>query len=239
MVDVLSLILGSNLGQYKDDPQVEGILTSLANEIELVIQALMEFMTLEDLDLCSGVLLDMWGMLCEEPRGTKTDAQYRKVLKLIFQNPISGTPDEILKEMSVRNNDAVVSYTPMYPAAFWLFCNGSNVDFSILNRYSPAGVGWHAGCNLALSTGEDFLLSSGNPLDTLWVDGPCPSAAYPEDREWDGGAGVIQSDSAVFKEAWPFLDGTGIGQQPDGGENTINPDNYKFIDGSFADAMGT
>lgn len=221
--------------QYREDPIFMAIVNTIGKELDLVVQAIQEEALISDLDSCSGVLLDLWGELCCEPRGNKNDAEYKKILKLVFQNPISGTPDEIMRELAVRHNAVSVTYSPEYPAGFWCTTTGYDMTQDEIESYAPAGVQAIPGCILVDAYGDHILFGAMNPDDVILVVGPCPAPVYPTDTTWDGGQGDIDPASFVFTEAWPFRDSSGLGQYPDGGTGDIDTLEHSFADETFAD----
>lgn len=221
--------------QYREDTVFMTIVKSIGRELDLVVQALNEEALISDLDQCSGVLLDLWGSLCDEPRGSKTDAEYLKILKLVYQNPISGTPDEIMREISTRHNSVSVTYTPEYPAGFWVNTSGNDMTLEEIESYAPAGVQAIPGCFLVDAFGEPILTAGDTPEDVIFVVGPCPAPVYPADNVWDGGIGDIDPLSFVLTTAWPFRDSNGIGEYPDGGKDNIDPVEFTFTDETYAD----
>lgn len=155
ITDLLNSLI---IGQYRDDPVFIAIIASVGKELDLVTQALIEEATISDISSCSGILLDLWGALCGEPRGSKTDAEYITILNLIYKNPLSGTPDEIMREMSVRYSLSSILYIPEYPANFFLIGSGGTEELTseVINEVAPAGVGSFLGVWLALEDDDPY-----------------------------------------------------------------------------------
>ncbi len=230
--DVLRQLL---LEQYKDKPRMEGILAQIGVEADMLDSANHELWNIYDIDTAVGAQLDILGVIANEPRKERDDATYRAVLKVLFRTQVSGTPEDVIRSVKEYTGATTVVYTPEYPAAFWITSNAAGLTLEFLERISPAGVGAYPACLLSLTTGELIETTLG---DTIFIVGPCDAGVYPTDSVWDGGFGAISPDDMVLSDPWPFRDGNGIGQYPDGGEGAIDPELFTFIDGTYADDTG-
>lgn len=223
------------LEQYKDKPRMEGILAQIGVEADMLDVSNHELWNLYDIDLATGAQLDILGTIANEPRKERTDTEYRAVLKVLFRTQVSGTPEDVIRSVKEYTGSTSVVYIPEYPAAFWIIPDAPGLTLEFLERVSPAGVGAYPACLLSLTTGELVETTAG---DTILIVGPCDAGTYPADNVWDGGLGAVNPGDMVLTDPWPFRDGSGIGEYPDGGEGTIDPELFTFIDGSFADDTG-
>lgn len=232
------------LEQYKESPKYLGTLQLFAAECDRLETARWELSRLLAIDQMEGAQLDLLGKVGNAPTrsavGAATDADYRAVLRAAFRARISGTPEEIIEAVKSASRASSVLYIPDYPAGFWIISDGPvEITQAFLDSIAPAGVRANLPCYLSLENGDPLTLEDG---DYILVRGPCPfeypTQIFPEDRAWDGGVGAIDPGTAVFTEAWPFRDGTGVGEYPDGGSGLISPPIFTFTDGSYAEDTG-
>ena len=222
--------------QYKN-PRADGsqsnvarIIEMLAGEAQLLELAWQELLPLLNVDACEGTQLDVLGRICGVARSSMTDTAYRVAIKAAFQRNDSGTPEQIIATVKAATGSTKVWYIPEYPAGYWIICDGYGLTRELLELISPAGVLAFPFCYL--SDAEDNLIRTATG-DPILVVGPCENNPYPTDRVWDAGIGA--AGAGTLAEAWPFRDGTGIGQHPDAGVGPIDPQDYTFQDGTFAE----
>lgn len=235
LAPVAEKLLSLLLEQYRDKARMTGIIQQIGEECDRLNVSAHELLYLYDLDTVTGVQLDVLGEIANEPRLGRTDEAYRAVLKVLFRTQVSGTPEDIIRSVKEYTGATSVVYLPEYPAAFWIISDAPGLTVEFLERVSPAGVGAYPACFLADTTGE---LITDTTDDFILVVGPCDAAKYPTDRTWDGGVGTVNPDLMVFSDVWPFRDGSGIGEQPDGGLGSIDPLDYTFTDGTYAEDTG-
>lgn len=225
--------------QYKDKPRMEGILAQIGVEADMLDASNHELWNIYDLDTAIGAQLDILGTIANEARRGRTDAEYRALLKVLFRTQVSGTPEDVIRSVKEYTGATAVTYIPEYPAAFWIIPNAPGLTLEFLERVSPTGVGAYPACYLSLTTGELIETTDG---ESILVVGPCPPAPpppmFPTDNVWDGGVGAGDPATRTIPEAWPFRDGDGVGEYPDGGLGAIDPSLYTFTDGSYADDTG-
>ena len=241
-----AVLAGLVLEQYKESPKYLSWIQAVATEADRCETARWELSQLLDIGAMQGAQLDLLGKICGAARRQGvtllSDAAYRPVLRIAFRSRLSGTPEEIIAAVKEATGSTHVTYLPDYPAGFWVVYDGPReITQEFLDSISPAGVRGNLPCFLSLENGDPLTLEDG---EYILTKGPCPfeppTPLFPADRTWDGGVGVIDPEAAVFTEAWPFRDGDGIGEQPDGGTGEIVPDDYTFTDGSYAvDTGGT
>ena len=232
---VLDKLQSLLLEQYKDKPRITGILAQCGEEGDRLAVSAEELQYLYDIETVTGAQLDVLGVIANEPRRGRGDEEYRLVLKVLFRTQVSGTPEDVIRSVKEYTGATSVRYLPEYPAGFFVLADAPGLTREFLDSVSPAGVGAYPGCFLHLTTGALLTTSKGEPI---LIVGPCDAASYPLDRTWDGGMGAINPDEMVLQDVWPFRDGAGVGEQPDGGLGPIDPELYTFTDGSYAADTG-
>lgn len=226
------------LEQYKyaraDGSQtyVAQLLELLASETQLLEVVWQEFLPLLDVDTVEGAQLDVLGSIANTGRQHMSDPDYRVAIKAAFQRNDSGTPEQIIATVKAATGSSEVWYIPEYPAGYWIICNGHGLTRELLERISPAGVLAMPSCYLADAHGDLIRTARGEPI---LVVGPCEEEVFPVDNTWDAGVGALPADAGKLTQAWPFRDGDGIGERPDGGVGSIDPQGYTFTDGTFAE----
>lgn len=103
--------LDALLEQFKNQPNIAGLLTSFITEVQSVEDALDDLGDKQNIDLADGAYLDVLGDLVGITRGGQTDAVYRASIKrLIAIRTDGGTVREIIQYVGVR---IPVDYTKM------------------------------------------------------------------------------------------------------------------------------
>ena len=161
-------IRGLLLEQYKDSPNLNGILEQMAAEDQKIEVACQEMLAILDIDAMSGANLDLIGAILCCPRGGLADSAYKVLLKASQGVFDSGTPERIRTLVKAYSGATRVQYYPKYPAGFKLVLDGipqisPELDAFIAAK-SPSGVGGGlAGAIACEDVASDLLLSeSGN-----------------------------------------------------------------------------
>lgn len=90
--------LDRRLEQYRNDPGMQQILTSLLQRAQDAENCVWEIINNRDVDSAIGVQLDILGKIVGRGRGNLTDDDYRTIIKCqILINRSSGTPVDIGK----------------------------------------------------------------------------------------------------------------------------------------------
>ena len=238
ITDVGAVLYKLLLGQYQEPrtdgapPVLAGIISLLGQEGQYLETAWQELLPLLDVDQIGGVLLDTIGRIANTPRAGLSDPDYRLALKAAFLRHDSGTPEQVMRVVKQVTQSTLVQYIPEYPAGYWIICDGHGLTRDLLERISPAGVLAMPFCYLEDAYGNLIRTATNDPI---LVVGPCESQIFPTDNVWDAGVGAVNPDDLKLTQAWPFRDGTGIGELPDGGIGPINPLAFTFTDGTFAE----
>jgi hypothetical protein len=117
------------LAQYKGLPGIQGILDTYVGDVQDLENALWSLGTSMDIFSSTGVQLDMWGNILNQPRNGLSDTPYQGVLLAkIAQNVSQGTPEDVIRVYKLLMNASYVEYieTPDgYPAAFQITATGA------------------------------------------------------------------------------------------------------------------
>lgn len=95
--------------------------------------------TMQDLDACTGSLLDNLGLLFLEQRLGRDDDTYRGAIKIKASIRSFSTPEDIISVLKALFGASWVTYIPEYPAGCAVLSDGA-VTQDQLERISPAGV---------------------------------------------------------------------------------------------------
>lgn len=110
------------LSQFKDSPNVEGLLSSFLEELQLFENSIEEVSAAFDIDTAIGVQLDVLGRIVGQPREGRIDDVYRLWINArILINQSSGTAEEIYQVVSLLTGDMAPGSFKIeenYPAGF-------------------------------------------------------------------------------------------------------------------------
>ena len=228
------------LEQYKDSPRYLAILEAVISQGDHV----------EDLLWSVAYCLDMTGRVSELPTGPRLDRvgqvagvdrfygeddqAYLQRIRVEVGLANAGTPEEVLRIARSFTGDPKPLYIPEYPAGFVLYTAEPKAYLTqnLVDRISPAGVQGYIGCCLVDALGNPIF--NANAGHILIVGN---RNYIPENLVWDGGVGSIDPSAAVLASALPFRDSNGVGEYPDADSGPINPVDYTFQNGTYADDM--
>lgn len=196
---MFNTFLGLLMEQYKDSPNMLGILEAMAYEFDLLDQAMVELdFELLNIDDSVGVQLDMLGRLANLPRLGRSDDLYRAAIRIAFRTHNSGTPEQILSAVKDLTGSTDIEYIPFYPAGYWLVYNGLGLTRELLQQISPAGVLGYPGCFLCDIHG-DFITTMDS--DPILVVGPCePVGGGAILLEVGGGVLLTETNETLLME---------------------------------------
>lgn len=131
------------LAQFKEAPNLTGILRVNDEQANLFQDAIFEVRDLYWIDTAEGAQLDVIGSILNSPRAGKTDFEYRISLKGIVTLSFSGTPEEVLN--AVKSTYGLTNLSIFFckedPAVFYLYSTEDpGVGHSELEKWTPAGV---------------------------------------------------------------------------------------------------
>lgn len=142
--DYLSTAKGYLPQQYKDRPNIEGLLTAIIRPLQDIENKLYEIYRNYSLQEASDHYLDRIGTLVGESRNHLEDDKYRlAILARIMVNNAGATPEDIINTLKFTYNPRRLSYTEIYPACFSVFMQGNNINSSsksLIKSIIPAGV---------------------------------------------------------------------------------------------------
>lgn len=160
--------IGLLLAQFKDAPNLTGLLTVNNEQANEFMDALFEVRDLFWIDTAEGTQLDVIGSIINLARMGYNDTDYRARLKrnMTLQN-FSGTPEEIkLAIFLVYGWNPEIFFNRYCPATYFLVADDDTpVDHSELEQYSPAGVLGLFAYPILQGEPEDLLLdANGNTI---------------------------------------------------------------------------
>lgn len=195
--------------QFKGKPVIAAILNSFSAEVQEIENMLFDLITKRSIDTGEGEQLDAIGRIVGQPRGGRTDDEYRVALRARIRiNLATGQPNEILAAMRFIIPATSVRLTEFFPASFLLEFVGTITSLpdvlAAFRAVKPAGV-------LGV-----LMQVVGNPFTTSFI------LTFAAD-------GVRSSDDSFTSATAQFItNGTQIGDvlhvylpQAESGEKTI------------------
>ena len=157
-------MIGLLISQFKDKPNIAGILKSFSTEVQEIEDVAYNLFRSFDIDDAVGDQLDLLGRLVGEARQARTDEVYRSAISVrIAINLAHGEPEKIIEVLESITNSTIVQLTEVYPAGMFIFFNGTTTDFTTIKDLIKLMVA--AGVRLTLSTSdeEDPFVFDGDP----------------------------------------------------------------------------
>lgn len=115
------IALGRLRQQYKDLPNVEGIISSFTDQAQKLEDAIQPFFDRLNIDISEGLQLNLIGEIVGQPRNGQTDDNYRVFLKgKIATNVSEGTPEELISIYAILSQSTLVFSQEIFPASFSL-----------------------------------------------------------------------------------------------------------------------
>lgn len=170
-IDQVVLGLERLIHQWKDKPNVVGLLTSYLESIQEVEDIYEQLLTERGVDTAVGVQLDILGKIVGEPRNSRTDDDYRPAILLrVAINTSDGTEPKIVEVLTALAG-VPVSLTEVFPAGIIVDVSGVsladlNSFFGVLDDVVAATVtpSVVASFNLIFDTGDTLGTSGGDRL---------------------------------------------------------------------------
>lgn len=142
--DHLNIAKGYLPEQYKNRPNIDGLLTAITLPLQDIEDELYEMYKNHSLREARGYYLDRIGALVGELRNYRPDAEYKPaILARIMINNAGGTPEDIISAINFTFNPRQLSYTEIYPACFSVFIQTNSIDRgfkNVLKSISPIGI---------------------------------------------------------------------------------------------------
>ena len=151
------------LDQYRDSPNLRGMVGAFGAEMDKLETAMFEVRTILNIATAEGAQLDLIGRIANKGRDGLSDADYRAVLAVWFTTTSSGTPEDILRNIKETTGATDAVYMPEYPAGFvvWFHPVAGSYSQEQLESESPAGVQGFLGDILVDAT-DDPIQAFGN-----------------------------------------------------------------------------
>lgn len=160
--------LARSLERFKGQPNWESVLKLFLFRCQGMEDVAWDLYQGMFLDNAQGPQLDMLGDTVGEPRNGRQDDQYRTFIRARIRiNRSNGKVSDTLEVAKlVLEPDAVIKYTPEYPAAYRVDIANTSVSArdlaAILNQVRPAGVGLNV--VVAPSSANAFMFNTSTPL---------------------------------------------------------------------------
>ena len=140
----LKLAKGYLLEQYKNRPNIDGLLTGLVEPMQEFEDKLYEIYENFSLAKAQRFFLDRIGVLVGELRSYRSDDEYKlAILARILINNGGGTPEDIINALRFTFNPKKISYREIYPACSYVFIQSNNINASsksLVKSITPIGV---------------------------------------------------------------------------------------------------
>lgn len=147
--------------QFKDKPNIEGILTSWLTSVQVTEDRLFDLLNFRSIDTAIGVQLDYIGKIVGCERDGSSDSEYRDRIRLqILINTSEGTPNDILEITSLTTNGNVVKYFPHYPLGGNVYTNGDRIPFGFATTLTDCAPVSHGNIHVYVDSNEDALIPS-------------------------------------------------------------------------------
>lgn len=143
----LSDALGRLLQQYKEQPNIQAVITGLMTEMQPLEQVFNDLGNNRWLFTAQGNQLDRLGIILGVARLTLTDDQYRNLLQArVYQTIADGDAETMIQVFKLITNGTLVAYQEYYPAGVGLESDGAvetgqeTAFYKFIQSVSPAGV---------------------------------------------------------------------------------------------------
>jgi hypothetical protein len=141
IIDYSEQGLGRLLHQFKDKPNIEGILSSYLSSLSLTQNASLEMLEYLDIDTATGKALEDLGKIVGEKRLGNSDNTYREKIKVrIFLNSSRGTPNDLLEALDLLTDSTEISIFEHVPNHCIFYSNASTMSTSIADALSKASI---------------------------------------------------------------------------------------------------
>lgn len=134
------------LSQFKDSPNINGLVKVLVTEIQELENVLNDVQTVRTLDGSYGVFLDEIGRQLKVERNGYSDNDYKSAIKIaMFKKTASATSEDIQRIVELLTGDSEAVLTNNYPYMMeltsYLFCVGdSQGGLELINQLFPANT---------------------------------------------------------------------------------------------------
>lgn len=125
--------------QWKNSPNILGIITASLNRANAMEDAIFEVQELTNLDTATGINLDVLGKPWNEFRESRSDVDYQIAIKLKKLEFYSGEPEAIIEILKASYGATFTRYSPDYPGKYRMLSD-SIITQNELDNISMAGV---------------------------------------------------------------------------------------------------
>jgi len=185
-----SVLVEKLMEQWKNSPNLVGIIEGSMVQANKMEDAIFEVRDLTNLDVATGINLDVLGKPWNELRESKSDADYRIAIQEKKLLSFSGEPEVIISILKGTYAGTFVNYSPEYPGKYRVKTDAT-IPFNSLQEISMAGVQGFLAGNIIDQAGNFIVDEQGNNIihvsSTARVN---ITAASGVDLEGVGGASI-------------------------------------------------
>jgi len=121
ITDHLTPTLEKATSFFASKPRFVSLITAFVNEVQEFEDTAYDVITLSYLSVAEGANLDNCGLLVGLKRDGMTDAEYRKMIRVVsLSNYSKGEAWRLISIVAQASGSTDVKYTPLYPAGFFL-----------------------------------------------------------------------------------------------------------------------
>lgn len=159
--DYSQLSLDRLLWQYRDSDKLQGLITALAEELNLTQQDTFDIVSSMDVDSAFGAFLDIIGGYVGEPRLGRTDHDYRDAIILkIAINTSRGTPNDLLIALAVATGATKTKIWEYYPVSTILETDGLRLPDNLARALQDASPAASGDITVILDPNDDHWVGS-------------------------------------------------------------------------------
>jgi len=127
-IDQIALGIERLIHQWKDKPNVVGLLTSYLESVQEVEDIYNQLLTERGVDTAIGAQLDILGRIVGEPRNSRNDDDYRNAIRLrISINTSDGTEGSVSDAIKLITGVDDLKVVEIFPAGLEVTLEGENI----------------------------------------------------------------------------------------------------------------
>lgn len=159
--DYSQLSLDRLLWQYRDSDKLQGLITALAEDLNLTQQDTFDIVSSMDIDSAFGVFLDIIGGYVGEPRLGRIDHDYRDAIILkVAINTSRGTPNDLLTVLAVATGANKTKIWEYYPVSTILETDGLRLPDNLARAIQDASPAASGDITIVLDPNDDHWVGS-------------------------------------------------------------------------------
>tara|TARA_R110002126_G_scaffold34517_8_gene106833 strand:+ start:4875 stop:5561 length:687 start_codon:yes stop_codon:yes gene_type:complete len=129
------------LYQFKDKPNIDGILSSFLSSLSATQTSSLEMLDYLDLNVAVGKALDDLGKIVGEKRLGNSDEVYRENISVrIFLNSSRGTPNDLLEALNLLTDSTEIAIFEHEPNHNIFYSNASTMSTATATALSKASI---------------------------------------------------------------------------------------------------